>query len=195
MAAASGVHQSTKPAQLQPRMVILSTSTSQLCLCGCLVQTLRCRNRSGVCEPGGAGLSLDTLGPNHHFGPHELARCLEKVRIAAPPWRKSANAGRNIINICNQQSVSVTSGDGRPRVGQGGSWHIKIIKPIKPICPMQGGNIEKLGFSPLYGSTSTPSTTLTVETVQHSSTQLSQLLIPFIRFCDQIESLLPLCLL
>ena len=125
----------------------------QLCLCGCLVQTLRCRNRFGVCERGGAGLSLDTLGPNHHFGPHELARCLEKVRIAAPPWRKSANAGRNIINICNQQSVSVTSG-----VSQGGSWHIKIIKPIGP---MQGGNIEKLGFSPLYGSTSIPSTTLT----------------------------------
>ena len=171
-------------------MVILSTSTSQLCLRGCLVQTLRCRNRFGVCERGGAGRSLDTLASNHHFGPHELARCLEKVRIAAPPWRKSANTGRNIINICHQQSVRVTSGD-----GQGGSWHIKIIKPIKPICPMQGGNIEKLGFSPLYGSTSTPSTTLTVETVQHSSTQLSQLLIPFIRFCDQIESLLPLCLL
>ena len=134
----------------------------QLYLCGCLLQTLRCRNRFGVCEPGGAGLSLDTLASNHHFGPHELARCLEKVITAAPPWRESANAGRNIINICHQQSVSVTSGDGRPRVGQGGSWHIKIIKPI---CPMQGGNIEKLGFSPLYGSTSTPSTTLTVETV------------------------------
>ena len=123
---------STKQAQLQPRMVILSTSSpSQVCLCVCLVPTLRRRNRSGVCEAGGAGRSLDTLASNHHFEPHELARCLEKVRIAAPPWRKSANAGRNIINICNQQSVSVTCGDGRPRCSQGGTGHIKLLAPCR----------------------------------------------------------------
>ena len=127
-----GVHKTgTVTAQNGHSQHLLTTPGLPLRVSRCLVPTLRRRNRSGVCEAGGAGRSLDTLVSNHYFEPHELARCLEKVRIAAPPWQKSANAGRNIINICHQQSVSVTSGDGRPRCSQGGTGHIKLLAPCR----------------------------------------------------------------